>query len=167
MDQQYSSEVTADHIEEVNQICGYDRYQKHVVLFREPRPWMDSIYRWGLDADWFQDEAAFLSNRLYESYFGEWDAFYAIWQKMAEQSPNQVMILSYAQLKENPSAAIEIIDCFMGVKRPEPVDFGAGVNKVRYSKPIMEERIGIEDTRIDAVIDNEENFEWRRFSPSE
>ncbi len=163
MDTKYVNEVTASSVESLNRICGYGMAQKHVVLFREPRPWIDAVWRWGLNCEWFPDTATFLDERIYEKYLKEWDAYYSAWESLQGTEPEKVLILSYEALKENPIDALDRIDEFMGIQRENPVDLRNGVAKVRHSNHISQKRVGIDCSLIDDVIDRGFQFRWRRY----
>lgn len=46
MDDKYANNKFAKSIEEINNICGYKKDQKHVLIFKDPNKWIESIQRW-------------------------------------------------------------------------------------------------------------------------
>lgn len=164
MDARYVTSHTAEHIDQVNALCGYQSDQKHVVLFREPRSWINAIYRWGLDNGWFASTEAFWEKSLHEAYLEEWHSYYAAWEMMALSSPDQVLLVSFEDLRADPTFTLERINAFMGVMPSEQVDLSGGISKVRHSAPISQKRVGLQDKRIDDVVARDGQFHWKKFS---
>lgn len=162
MDERYRNGVTAQTLDDVNRICGYPQDMRHVVLFREPRDWLDGIFRWGIAHNWFCSEEEFLQRDLHHSYLAEWHAYYAEWSRLCEQDSDRVLLLAYSDLRRNPTLGLQAIDDFMKVNRSQRIDLSGGLTKVRHSKPIIRERTGLTSPAIDAAVAREGAFDWRR-----
>ncbi|MCA1338158.1 hypothetical protein [Pseudooceanicola marinus] len=166
MDRRYLNRRHVQGIDEVNRICRYPAEQRHVVLFRRPRDWIDAIYRWGLSNDWFADEAQFVEGGLARAYLREWHGYYAKWEEMADRDPERVLILDYLDLRTDPGAVLARVDAFQGVSRPEGAQaresLAGGIGKVRHSKPMSEKREGLSAAIIDRLVAEEGAFNWER-----
>lgn len=163
MDAKYRNTVTAATIREVNEICGHPPEMRHLVLFRPPRDWIDAIFRWGVPLGWFASEEEFIARDMHRAFLREWHAYYAAWARFAEDCPEQVLMLSYADLKRDRAAVLDRIDRFMGVSRDTPVVFDTARRKVRHSRPMSEARQGLGRAEIDAAVAEGGAFDWARY----
>lgn len=163
MDANFRNTLTVGSVGEINRLCGYPSDTKHLVLFRAPRGWLDSIFRWGLQNRWFDSEEEFMSRQLYRSYLAEWDGFYATWADFARDNPEQVMIIDYGDLKRSPADMIKRIDTFMGLGR-SGYTYPGEIERVRHSAPISERRAGLDHPELDAAVAEPGAFDWRSFS---
>lgn len=160
MDPRYRNRLVAETVHDINRICRYPDEMRHLVLFRPPRDWIDAIFRWGISNTWFPSEEAFLDRDLHRAFLREWHAYYAAWAGFAARDPGQVMMLSYADLRDSREATLARIDAFMGVQRDTPVSFGGGGGKVRHSRPMTEARTGLTRPEIDAAVAEGGAFDW-------
>lgn len=164
MDDRYQNNCYASSICQINAICGYPESQKHIVIFRSPDKWLSSIYQWGLQNFWFNDKKEFFDRNLHKTYLQEWDAYYAFWQSMTSQDPEQVLIVCYELLVNQPGIELERIDNFMGIERLTKVKSNISIEKVRHSKPISENRVSLQHPEIAMLLNKEFFFDWRRFA---
>ena len=164
MDDRYKNERVVSSISEINAICGYPENQKHIVIFRSPDKWLNSIYRWGLENFWFNDEKDFFNLNLHESYLREWDAYYYFWQSMALQSPAQVLFVSHERLVNKTEVELERINKFMGVERSGKQTTNTLIKKVRHSRPISEKRTFLQHPELTTLLNKEFVFDWRHAS---
>tara|TARA_R110002124_G_scaffold68901_1_gene186052 strand:+ start:168 stop:908 length:741 start_codon:yes stop_codon:yes gene_type:complete len=161
MDSRYGNDRHVGSVAEINRICGYPEDQKHIVLFREPRDWLDGIFRWGLANGWFPSQEAFFEGDLHRAYLREWDAYYAKWADLAARDPAGVLLVSYGDLRRDARAGVLAIDRFMGVERATPLGTDFTIDKVRHSKPMTEKRKGLEHPGIDAALNAPFAFDWQ------
>lgn len=161
MDESYQNSQYVASLEEINEICGYPPEFKHIVLFRTPEKWLNSIYRWGLENRWFDNEEDFFSRKLHIAYLQEWDAYYSFWQGIAAQKPNQVLLMNHEMFIAEPDKGLSLIDNFMGVKRNNPQQLVYSVEKVRHSRPISEDRTSLECPELTTLLDQATVFGWR------
>ena len=161
MDDRYRNESFVTSIAEINAICGYPENQKHIVIFRSPDKWLGSIYRWGLESSWFNDEEDFFNRNLHWSYLQEWDAYYDFWQRMALQSPEQVLFVSHERLVKQTEVALERINKFMGVVLSTELRPSISIEKVRHSKPITEKRVSLQHPELTILLNKPLVFDWR------
>jgi len=160
MDTRYSNTSEAVSAREVNALCGYPENMRHLVLFRNPRDWLDSIYRWGLQNAWFANEESFFDQALYRSYLAEWHEFYAAWASFSQADPDLVKLISYDDLKQDTLGTIARIDDFCGVTRS--VEFTLPhIGAVRHSAPMDEKRVGLIGADIDAAAQSRGKFDWQ------
>lgn len=163
MDKRYQNDLTAQTVEEINGICGFERGMRHVVIFRSPRSWLDSIFRWGLANNWFPTQDSFFDQGFADAFVKEWDHFYAHWQNVHTRSPASVCLLAYEDLRRDPMEAIRGLDRFMGIVREDEPDLGSAPVKVRHSQPLDQKRTGLQDPRADAVSDGAVLFHWKEY----
>jgi hypothetical protein len=161
MDNRYQNSLYAASLEEINKICGYPVDLKHIVLFRTPENWLNSIYRWGLESKWFENEDDFFSRKLHITYLQEWDAYYSFWQSIAAHTPHQVLLMNYERLIEESNRGIAQIELFMGVKRNPSENLQYSVEKVRHSRPISEKRTSLERPELTILFKQSTIFDWR------
>lgn len=163
MDARYCNTLSASSMNDLNELCGYAPDLKHIVLFRAPEPWLNSIFRWGLEAEWYPSEDAFFEQKLHVAYLSEWDAFYTFWQERQREEPHKVLILSHEKLIENSEVGLKQIDAFMGVDRTEsPLAF-MPVEKVRHSRPIGEKRKHLDRVELTEVLNMPTQFDWQGY----
>ncbi|WP_342858642.1 sulfotransferase domain-containing protein [Pacificibacter sp. AS14] len=163
MDDQYRNTLSASSVREINTLCGYAPETKHIILFRAPEPWLNSIFRWGLEAEWYPSEDAFFEQQLHVAYWREWDAFYAFWQDRQRQEPDQVLIVSHKKMIENPQDGLKRIDAFMGVVRAPHETAFTPIEKVRHSRPIGEKREPLDRAELTDVLDMPTQFDWQSY----
>lgn len=109
--------------------------QQHIVIYKTPSSWVDSILRWGLANKWFADiESFFECPNLGSAYVREWDAYHCKWASMAVMNPELVLMLSYEQMVADPHRALQDISHFVG-RGPEATATAVGrLAKVPHSK---------------------------------
>ena len=162
MSSQYINEITAKTVTEINGLCRYREDQKHIVLFRPPEPWLNSIFHWGLENEWFPTVDAFFEQNLHQAYLEEWDAFYAYWADMSCKFPDLVMMLSHEDVLQNATKVIARIDAFMKVERPTSPGKMA-VGKVRHSRPMSSKRLKLHRSEMYEILAIQREFEWEKF----
>lgn len=160
MDRRYKNKITANTLSTVNQICGYSDNYKHVVIYRTPEKWLNSIYRWGLGCGWFNNEAEFFDKGFHVAFLKEWDAYYAFWQSIKLSAPERVLFIEHGQFAKNPIAGLERVDRFMQVKRSERVKIEKTIDKVRHSRPLSEARETCDENKIKELLKQELEFDW-------
>ncbi|MBU3004333.1 sulfotransferase domain-containing protein [Paraglaciecola arctica] len=160
MDARYQNNRYVNSLQDINKICGYKPDLKHIVLFRTPEKWLNSIYRWGLESKWFKNEDEFFAQNLHIAYLKEWDAYYSFWQKTAAQTPNQVLLMSYERLIAESELGLSKIDQFMGVVRHSTDNLIYSVDKVRHSRPIVEKRTALNRPELSELLKKTTNFDW-------
>lgn len=163
MDRRYANTTSANSVNDVNEICAYPSETKHIVVFRSPEKWLNSIYRWGIDNSWFESEDAFFSGGLHENYLREWDAFYGFWQNRAHEHPKQVLMVSYDALVKDTAAGLKRVDAFMDVIRPSGLSSAGPITKVRHSRPITEKRQALHRPELDELLSRKTEFDWKFF----
>jgi len=138
MDVSYRNSFLCNTIEELNQFCGFKEKQKHVVLFKKPGAWLDSINRWAEKCGWqVANQVDFLNLALVE-----WDDYYFFWQKFATESPDKVMLLNYELLKSEPCRAMATVDEFIGAGSNIELVNGGVLNQVSHSSLRADEPLG-------------------------
>jgi hypothetical protein len=162
MDLRYRNSKYVKSLEEINEICCYPPEFKHIVLFRTPKKWINSIYRWGLGNGWFDNELDFFARKLHKAYLNEWDAYYSFWQNMALLDPDRILLMSYERLIGEPASALARIDKFMGVNRNDTKQLITTVEKVRHSRPITEKRSSLQHPELATLLDQTTIFDWRK-----
>ncbi|MEF1308609.1 hypothetical protein QTO01_00680 [Vibrio mytili] len=101
MDFSYANDVEVDDIHQLNQLCGYKYNQKHVILYKKPENWINSIKAWERKCDW---------NELsVEKYLNEWDNYYCFWKKMQIKNPDLVIIVEFESLIAEPNKVLNDI----------------------------------------------------------
>lgn len=163
MDSRYVNKLTASNIDDINSICCYPNDYKHLVLYRNPTVWLNSIYRWGLECQWFESEEEFISLNLHEKYLIEWDAYYAFWEMLSDRNPEQVLLINHADLAAQPNKKINEIDSFMNIRRTDEVR-QLTVEKIRHSRPLNEKRVTLKNIDVKNYLENESsyNFSFRK-----
>lgn len=161
MDSRYANRVTASTVAEVNAASRFPQDTKHVVIFRKPREWLDSIYRWGLKNRWFADEAEFFDRNLPDAYFREWDAYYAFWQEREADEPSAVMLFCHDDLKASAADVVAKVDGLCGIRRSAPLVLPGQEATVRHSRPISEKREALISPELDRFGDMEAAFMWK------
>lgn len=162
MEEQYLNSYHASSIGEVNSISKWPPKTKHVVLFRSPEKWLNSIYRWGLQNNWFPDEDTFFQNELHKTYLEEWDAFYSFWQDRAKSEPNSVLLVPYERLVKAPLQGLTAIDQFLGVERDQNNTIAeVSIEKVRHSTPITEKRHALNHDELRLALQQPRTFKWQ------
>lgn len=161
MDSRYRNARFASSIEEINTICGYPSDYKHVVIFRDPIAWINSIFRWGLNNNWYSTSDEFFSKKLHIAYLQEWDEYYKFWEGIAAKSPTQVKLINYEQLLREPHESIREIDLFVGFGRSEIVSINPVIAKVRHSQPIKKERERLDQAELNDIEGYPFKFDWK------
>ena len=163
MDERFRNSVTASSIDEVNEICRYPADMQHIVLFRAPEKWLNSIFRWGLKNEWFSSEDAFFERGLHEAFLREWDEYYAFWQDMQRDDSKRVLILSHEDLVRSPTEGLKRIEAFSGVVRAASMAPAGPVKKVRHSRPIGERRKDLDREELRDVLSLPTHFDWQAY----
>ncbi len=163
MHSSYRNTCTARSVDDVNAISGWPHGCRHLVLFRDPRDWMDAIFRWGIANHWFASEDAFIAQGLHRAYLREWHAYYAQWASFARRDPNLVTLLRYNDLKLDPNAGLRHIDAFAGIVRSAPVNLPGATAKVHHSKSMSKPRKRLSGPEIDQAVAEGGAFEWRTY----
>lgn len=164
MDGRYRNKHFADSIEELNKICGYEKKQKHVLIFKTPYNWLESIQRWGIANHWFSDSDDFLGNpRLASAYLNEWDQYHLKWELLAGASPGMVLILHFESVLKDPENAIQRICEFYGVEKKIDLKNEGRVEKVRHSKKDFRNREKVIDKHFVNIVDKNIDFSWRNY----
>ena len=159
MDSRYRTDSTAMDAEELNDACGHPADMKHLVIFRNPRDWLNSIYRWGLKNEWFKNEEEFFREGLHKKYLDEWHEFYGAWESIYQRSPDMVRFVAYDDLTSSPGDIILKIDKFAGVEREMPIE-PLSVRHVRHSEPIQKKRIDLDVSELDEEARKGGAFNW-------
>lgn len=167
MDARYSTKYAAKTLQDVNKICDYPDDMRHLVLFRHPRGWIDSIYRWGKKNGWFTNETEFFDRTLYQAYLNEWHGFYSSWERFSQTAPDQVMFVCYEDLIRDPQGTIARIDSFSKVVRTQNFTLPSSIEKVRHSKPMTVKREGLNAPELDDAAAQIGAFNWPRYILSE
>ena len=163
MDQRYANDMHASRVAEVNRHANWPEGTRHVVLFRDPRDWLDGIFRWGCANNWFASEEAFVYKGMHTTFLREWDAYYTHWAELAQRDPTEVMIVRYANLRRDPGGEIHKIDLYSGVTREKPGDFSGQKMKVRHSKPLDVQRQKLSSPEIDELFCSPTTFDWQAY----
>lgn len=117
LDEQYCNNFHAETVEELNNICGYKKGTRHLVIYRNPKIWLNGIYRWAIRSGWIdenckEDELIFFLKGAYL----EWKEYYGWWLSISEKNPKQVIIVSHERLVAADKYTLENIESFLEMK---------------------------------------------------
>ena len=165
MDVRYRNQHFADSIEELNKICGYQEKQKHVLIFKTPANWLESIQRWGIANHWFSESNDFFGDpRLAVAYLNEWDQYHLKWELLAGASPGMLLILHFESVLKDPENAMLTICEFYGVEKKIDLKNEGRIEKVRHSKKDFKNREKVIDERFVNIVDENIDFSWRNYT---
>ena len=160
MDARYKNTLIAKSIKEINKICDYPDNYRHVVIFRAPDKWLNSIYRWGLGCGWYKNEKEFFAKNLHNLFLNEWDAYYSFWQNISQISPDAVLFIEHGEFASDPVSGLKKIDQFMDVHRTEYSNEIRTIKKVRHSRPLTEARETCDQNYIAKILEQKLEFDW-------
>jgi hypothetical protein len=101
----FDNTLTIQSIEELNIICGYPKELPHIVIFKEPIDWLQSIKSWADKCDWSSARHTLWA----EDYLREWDLYYSKWQELHKKNDSLVKIVSFQSLRSDPQRIIDEI----------------------------------------------------------
>jgi hypothetical protein len=142
LDKNYKNNVRAVSISELNSICGYKSGTKHIVIYRDPRYWLNGIYLWGIRSGWITESLD--QNGIYMFLKGaaaEWLEYYYFWYSIQRINPESVCIISH-------SALINKDDSFNLLVNFLDLDFGSIDVKIEN---VSKSRGGVSDIDPDIV----------------
>ncbi|MHA2938635.1 hypothetical protein ACXJY6_10125 [Vibrio sp. RC27] len=143
-------------IHELNYLCKYPDDHPHIVLFKTPESWLESVYSWGKKQDW----SSLSDPDWKEKYLLEWDQYYKKWSELEQKNPELVLILCYESLQLEPQRVIDkICDHFHFDKVTLPNN--GKIDSVRCS-PKNREKHTLQTEEIQEVLNSLE-FDWKKY----
>ena|GEM_PF-7106159 len=164
MDRAFMNDCAAGSIFEVNRIAGFPLETKHVVVFKKPENWLQSIYRWGLTHDWVSGEEDFLRDpQLAAAWLGEWDEYHKKWGDLESVSPEMVLIVCYEDLLQDSVKGVSSILEFLVGESSHRQSTG-DVDKVPHSRRRAHEdrREPLVASEVLGLIQRVVSWDWER-----
>ena len=116
LDKNYKNDVRVSSIAELNSICGYSAGTKHVVIYRNPKYWLNGIYLWGVRSGWITESLD--REEVYIFLKGateEWLEYYHFWYKIQRKDPECVCIIPHSTVINNNGCGLGLLVDFLGL----------------------------------------------------
>lgn len=115
MDPAYRNEFHVESVADLNRVAGYQANTRHVLIFKQPDLWLASIRRWALRSGWLStDDSELRWTQAAREWLVEWDAYHTKWFSLADQAPDEVLIVNWQRLVAHRSEAPPAIAGFLG-----------------------------------------------------
>lgn len=163
MSSTFANDHRASSAEDVNRTAGFPSGTRHVVVFKNPAVWLESIYRWGLTHSWVDSTDDFVGSAEFaRAWLREWSHYYEKWSSIGENSPGSVLMIGYDDLQTDPVATMSRVNQFLGRRDAAVLPRGGRMPKVPHSgrRSRAADRPEV-DPAFERMADEVVGFDWR------
>jgi len=115
---QYSNNLYAENLYEINQICKYPKDTQHFVMIKDKKSWILSILNWGMKCNWFSSKSNAL--KFVKTLSEDYDAYYSFWRKIKSSDPQKVHFFDIKSIINDPISFNKfLVKKFKLKKQPE------------------------------------------------
>ena len=104
---EYYNSLNVENVHELNAICNFPSDTKHIVIYKDINPSLVSMLNWGIRVGWFASKQDALRSSY--SFKLDYQLYYEFWNKLANQDPDYVQLLSFEKLIQSNYKIIDIL----------------------------------------------------------